>query len=95
MSEQLSSGLIRLLEIEILNETDETGCSRSGETGCSRSGNSYPGGVTPATLASCLDSLRQGLELESEGLNTGKIREELETLIIKVGGNTLASDFVF
>jgi hypothetical protein len=83
----ISGGLERLFEIEIANEHIE-------ETGSSRDGASSPGGVNPATLESCLDSIEQGLELEEHGFDTSAVRAELEGLIATHSGNTQVRQFL-
>jgi hypothetical protein len=76
---EISKGARRLFEVEIMNEHDES-------TGNSRSGNSSPGGVSPATLESCLDSLEQGLDLP--GYDSDAVISEINALISKLGGET-------
>jgi hypothetical protein len=63
----------RLLMAEVLNETDE-------EAGNSRDGQSSPGGETPATLESALDSVRQGYEPYAD-FPAAFVAEELKLLI--------------
>ena len=53
--------------------------------------NEKEGGVSPTTLDSVLDSLNQGLELEPKA-DTDAVKDELADLIVRVGGNTEASD---
>lgn len=77
----------RLFNDEIDNEHDE-------ETGSSRSGNSSPGGVSPATLESCLDSLNQGLYDDEEDVDVPALKEELNFLIEEYGGDTEAGEFL-
>ncbi len=61
----------RLLMAEIGNEDDRRGNSRDG---CSS-----PGGKTPATLASALDTMQQGYE-PYRGFPAAFVAEELESL---------------
>ncbi len=82
---EISEGLKRLFTAEIANEHIE-------ETGNSRDGRSSPGGANPATLASCLDSLDQGLELVLN--ESATLRQELENLIAIHGDGTEVRAFL-
>jgi len=81
----VSRGLMRLFAAEIANEHIE-------ETGDSRDGSCSPGGANPATLASCLDSLDQGLELVPN--ESATLRQELKKLIVIHGTSTGVRTFL-
>lgn len=53
--------------------------------------NEKEGGVSPATLESCLDSLEQGLTLEPRA-DTEAVNKELTALITKLGKHTEVED---
>lgn len=76
----------RLLMAEVSNEHDA-------EAGSSHDGRSSPGGVTPATLASALDSVRQGYEPYA-GFPAAFVAEELKLLIRQHGPKYEASDLL-
>lgn len=76
----------RLLMAEVLNETDE-------EAGNSRDGRSSPGGVSPATLASALDTVRQGYEPYA-AFPAAFVAEELKLLIGQHGQNCPAGELL-
>lgn len=76
----------RLLMAEILNETNE-------EAGNARDGRSSPGGETPATLASALESVRQGYEPYRD-FPAAFVAEELKLLIAANGPQFPAADLL-
>jgi hypothetical protein len=81
----MSEDMIALFECEIGNEHCE-------ETGNSRDGMSSPGGDTPATLSSCLDSIEQGLELD--GIDMDELKDELNALISIYGAEKKVADLL-
>ena len=85
MSDPISEGLRALFLAEIGNEHDK-------ETGNSRDGRSAPGGASPATLGTALDSVRQGLELRVADM--GQVRAELEALVSRHGEAAQVRDFL-